>query len=174
MKKLLLFGYLSALGVVLTAQDIPHIKAAQLSAWKNADTDTVLVLNFWATWCAPCVEELPYFEELYRKHAGADLQIWMVSLDFKSKLEKQFIPFLQQRQMKMEMILLSDQDADSWIPRVYPSWQGTLPATLIVHNGQRAFHAEQFANYEQLENFVLSFLKKIKKKPGEEKKDGSR
>jgi len=48
----------------LRAQDVPFIKTAQLEQWKNAANDTVFVLNFWATWCAPCVEELPSFEKV--------------------------------------------------------------------------------------------------------------
>lgn len=124
---------------------------------------TTVVINFWATWCGPCVEELPCFDELHQKFAGPDFEVWLVSLDFKSRLEKQFIPFLEKKHLKPEVILLADQDADSWIPKMHPNWEGTLPATVIIRGSQRALFPEQFENYEQLEAFVLSFLKTVQK-----------
>lgn len=132
----------------------------------TSSNNTTLVINFWATWCGPCVEELPCFEELHDKYAGTNFKVLLVSLDFKSRLEKQFIPFLKKRQMKPEVILLADQDADSWIPKVHKDWEGTLPATVIIRGGQKALHAEQFETFDELEAFVLSFLKKAQKVTG--------
>ena len=57
--------------------------------------DTTLVINFWATWCKPCIEELPCFEELRERYIGQNVLVILVSLDFKSQLEKKFIPFLK-------------------------------------------------------------------------------
>lgn len=133
---------------------------------RDAGSNTILVINFWATWCGPCVEELPSFEKLHEKFANDSFEVLLVSLDFKSRLEKHFIPFLEKNQLKSEVILLADQDADRWIPKMYPDWEGTIPATVLIRGGQRVFHAEQFENYEELESFVLSFLKKVQKSTG--------
>lgn len=135
-------------------------KIKQVSATKT------LVINFWATWCAPCVEELPCFEDLHQKYADSNIEVWLVSLDFKSRLEKQFIPFLEKKKLKSDVILLADQDADSWIPKVHPEWEGALPATVIIRNGQKAFHGEPFESFEDLEAFVLNFLKTVHKVTG--------
>lgn len=127
---------------------------------------TTVVINFWATWCGPCVEELPCFEELTQKYAGPDFQVWLVSLDFKTRLEKQFIPFLEKNKLKAEVILLADQDADDWIPKVHKDWEGGLPTTVVISGGQRKLQQEQFANFEELESFVLGFLKTVQKVTG--------
>lgn len=133
---------------------------------KQTSSKTVLVINFWATWCRPCVEELPCFEELHQKYANTNFEVLLVSLDFKSKLENQFVPFLANKKLKSEVILLADQDADSWIPKMHPSWEGAIPTTVLIRGGQREVHTEQFHNFEELETFVLSFLKTVQKVTG--------
>ena len=60
----------------------------QLASRIQQAGNSTLVVNFWATWCKPCVEELPCFEELRKKYAEQNVQILLVSLDFKSQLEK--------------------------------------------------------------------------------------
>lgn len=130
---------------------------------KQANENTTLVLNFWATWCSPCVEELPSFEELYRKHADSNFQVILISLDFKSRLEKNFIPFLEKHRLQSEVILLADPTADEWIPKMHPNWEGTLPATVVIKGGNRALFPEQFSSYEELENFVLNFVLRVQK-----------
>ena len=135
---------------------------------------TTVVINFWATWCGPCVEELPCFDDLHQKYDGPNFEVWLVSLDFKSRLEKQFIPFLEKKQLKPEVILLADQDADNWIPKMHPDWEGTLPATVVLRGGRRALYPEQFENFEELEAFVLSFLKKTVQKVASVGSEGAR
>ncbi len=129
----------------------------------QAGPNTTLVINFWATWCAPCVAELPDFDVLHQNYAGANFQVLLVSLDFKSRLEKTVIPFLEKRRMKPEVVLLADQDADNWIPRVHPNWDGAIPATVVIRGGERALFPGQFENYEELEKFVFDFLKTVRK-----------
>lgn len=126
-------------------------------------SNTTLVINFWATWCAPCVEELPSFEKLYQKHADSNFQVILISLDFKSRLEKNFIPFLEKYQLKPEVALLADQDGDNWIPKIHPNWEGTLPATVVIRGSDRALFPEQFQTFEDLENFVMNFVNKVQK-----------
>ena len=129
----------------------------------QVEDNTTLVINFWATWCKPCVEELPIFDQLFLKHADSNFQVILVSLDFKSRLEKSFIPFLEKHQLQPELALLADQNGDSWIPKIHPNWEGTLPATVVIRGGSRALYAEQFSSYEELENFVVNFVIKVQK-----------
>ena len=82
----------------------------------------------------------------------------LVSLDFKSQLEKKFIPFLKERQFKSEIALLADQDANTWIPKISAEWDGAIPATVIIKGQQRKFNLGKFANYTELETFVRPFL----------------
>ena len=120
--------------------------------------DTTLVINFWATWCKPCIEELPCFEELRERYLGQNVQVILVSLDFKSQLEKKFIPFLKEKKFKSEVALLADQDANTWIPKISAEWDGAIPATVIIKGAQRKFNLGKFANYTELETFVRPFL----------------
>ncbi|MDW8230974.1 MAG: TlpA family protein disulfide reductase [Saprospiraceae bacterium] len=127
----------------------------------QAKSNTLLVINFWATYCKPCVKELPYFNVLHQKYASSDFEILLVSLDFKGQLEKKFIPFLQSERLRPEVILLSDQDADEWIPRVQPDWNGVIPVTLLVRGKERDFHAGEFESLAELEDFIRQFFERI-------------
>jgi thiol-disulfide isomerase/thioredoxin len=121
----------------------------------------VLVVNFWATWCPPCVEELPYFEELREQYAAQNVQVVLVSLDFKSQLEKKFVPFLNKQQLKSEVILFADQDANTWIPRLSETWDGGVPATIVFQGNKTIFHQGKFENTAELEAFVRPLLKGV-------------
>jgi thiol-disulfide isomerase/thioredoxin len=123
---------------------------------KQIDKNTTLVINFWATWCKPCIEELPFFESLHERYKNSNYEVVLVSLDFKSRLEKTIIPFLNERKIKSEVILFADQDANTWIPRIEESWDGAIPATIVLHGGTKTFYHGKFDDFAQLETFVLN------------------
>jgi len=133
---------------------------AHLEKRLQEDTNMVIVVNFWATWCKPCVEELPYFEQLQANYADKSVRVLLVSLDFKSQKEKRLRPFLTENPMQSEVALLADQDADTWIPRMHRDWDGAIPATMVIgpHKRAKGFHREKFEDYEELENFVKRYL----------------
>ena len=115
------------------------------------------VINFWASWCKPCIQELPYFLRLQQHHDRSELQVIMVSLDFRSKVEETLIPFLESREFILPLILLHDPAANEWIDRVDPSWTGSIPATLIFNNERREFYEKEFTE-EELNSIVQNFL----------------
>lgn len=121
-------------------------------------TDTTYVINFWATWCKPCVEELPYFEQLHKTLNGEKVKIILLSLDFPRQLESKLIPFVQENQLKSEVIALTDGQFSVWIDKVSPEWGGAIPITLVYNAQKRHFYGEQFASYEDLEKLVKAFL----------------
>ena len=130
----------------------------QLQARINRAGDTTLVINFWATWCKPCVEELPCFDELRDNYDSPNLQILLVSLDFKSQLDKKFVPLLKNQQIKSEVALMADQDFDAWIPYISAEWDGAIPATFVFKGKKRRFNLGKFENLEELEAFVRPFV----------------
>lgn len=130
----------------------------QLEARIQQAGNATLVINFWATWCAPCVEELPHFEALSKRFPNQEVQVLLVSLDFKSQLEKRFVPFLKRNNLQSEIILFADQDANTWIPRIYEEWDGAIPATLVLQGNTQSFHAGKFESAEDLENFISPFV----------------
>lgn len=143
----------------LRSQDfVIYDNVDQLQARIEKAGDTTLVLNFWATWCKPCVEELPCFDELRDLYGTQNIQIVLVSLDFKSQLEKKFIPFLKHQQLKSEVALMADQDLNTWIPMIYEDWDGAIPATLVIKGKKRKFNLGKFENLDELETFVRPFV----------------
>ncbi len=119
--------------------------------------DSIYVINFWATWCAPCVREIPVFEQLHAQYKDQKVKVLLVSLDFPDHLESRVIPFIREHQLKSEVILLDDPDANRWIPLVNESWTGAIPATIIYSREFRDFYQKEF-KFEELENIILPLL----------------
>lgn len=120
--------------------------------------DTLYVINFWATWCAPCVEEMPYFETLHTEMANQKVKVILVSLDFKKDLESKVIPFLNERKLQPTVLMLADGRYNDWIDQVSPEWSGAIPATVLIKGTERRFYGEQFAGYEDLKSWVNDFM----------------
>jgi thiol-disulfide isomerase/thioredoxin len=116
------------------AQNVAVIKFPELQKRLERPTDTTYVVNFWATWCGPCVKELPNFEQLRVANAGKKVKVLLVSLDYASQLDKKVMPFVKQRGLKAEVLLLNEPDPNEWISKVDAKWSGALPFTLIFNN----------------------------------------
>lgn len=127
------------------AQNIPIIKQAELYDLLAKQDDTLRVVNFWATWCGPCVQELPHFEKLQRNHHEKPLKVVLVSLDFPSQLQKRVVPFVKKRKLTSTVLLLDGGDPNQWIDRVEPRWSGSIPATLFLYRGKRLFYEGQLS-----------------------------
>ncbi|NVJ87924.1 MAG: redoxin domain-containing protein [Flavobacteriaceae bacterium] len=115
------------------------------------------VVNFWATWCAPCVKELPYFEKIGKEYAAENVEVLLVSLDFPKQVEKKLIPFINKRNIKSEVLLLDDPNENIWINAIDSTWSGALPATLIYNTKKRKFYEQSF-DYKTLETELKTFL----------------
>ena len=121
-----------------------------------SDKNTVYVVNFWATWCGPCVKELPYFEKLKKKNKN--IKVVLVSLDFKNQFESKLIPFLKKKNIKSQVVFLSDSNYNAWLPMVDKDWSGSIPATLIIKNGQQTFVEKAFSSYQELNDYVNKII----------------
>jgi len=130
----------------------------QIEPLFSKQNDTTYVINFWATWCKPCVEELPYFQQLHEKYAGQKVKVILVSLDFERQIKTKLIPFLKENNLGPEVALLLDGNENEWIDRVDPSWGGAIPVTVIYRGKQRIFHGEQYASYEELQSNLEDLL----------------
>ena len=121
-----------------------------LEYFLNRKSDTTYVVNFWATWCVPCVKELPAFEKLGQKYKGSKVKILLVSLDMPKLAETKLLPFIKEKQLESQVVLLRDPDANSWISKINAKWSGAIPATLIYNKKSRKFFEKSFT-LEELE-----------------------
>ena len=131
------------------SQNVKLLTIDQLNERIEKGKDSTYVVNFWATWCAPCIKELPHFEKLSAEHKSDKLAVLLVSLDFKSKLKSNVIPFVKRKNLKNEVFLLNEGSPQEFIDQIDPSWSGSIPATLFIKNGKRKFVESEFT-YEQL------------------------
>lgn len=123
-----------------------------------ANRDTVFLFNFWATYCAPCISELPHFDQAAKEFAGKPLKIVLVSLDFKSAIETRVVPFINKHGIRSRVVVLNDPDANNWIYKVSPAWSGAIPATLVVKGDKREFYEKAFT-YDELKAVIHKFIK---------------
>jgi thiol-disulfide isomerase/thioredoxin len=137
------------------AQTVSILTLSDLESRMEKGKDTLYVVNFWATWCAPCVKEIPYFEKLGETYANKPMKVILVSLDFKSNLEKVVIPFVKEKKLESDLFLIENPN-DHFINSVDKNWSGALPATLFVKKGKsiRAFYEQEFT-WEELHDIYL-------------------
>ncbi|MDG0967386.1 MAG: TlpA disulfide reductase family protein [Flavobacteriaceae bacterium] len=134
--------------------EVPSMSYQELHPLLNQKGNKTYVVNFWATWCAPCIKELPYFEEL---NNNKNIEVILVSLDFPKHKEKRLLPFIKKRQLSSRVILLDDDDENFWINDISSTWSGALPATLIYTQNRRGFYEQSFTK-EELFQEVKSYF----------------
>lgn len=130
----------------------------QLKPYLTTQSDSVFIINFWATWCAPCVAELPYFEKLTEELKGKNAKVILVSLDFKSQIQTKLLPFLKRKKLQSEVLVLVESNPNAWIPQVDEEWSGSIPATLIFDKNKRSFYEQNFEKYEDLIEITKPFI----------------
>jgi thiol-disulfide isomerase/thioredoxin len=140
------------------AQKVEKWKIADLeSAIKKADQPTVI--NFWATFCKPCLEEIPYFQQLAKKYEKDGVKLILVNLDLPSAYPKKITDFATKRKITSPIKFLDESDADIFCPKVDESWSGSIPATLFINNktGYRRFHEDQMTK-EAFEQELIAMM----------------
>lgn len=130
----------------------------QIEPLFHLDNDTTYVINFWATWCKPCVEELPYIEQLHEVYGAKKLKVILVSLDFVKQIETKLLPFVEKHQLQSEVLVLTDGKYDEWIDKVSPEWDGAIPVTLVYKGQERTFINTDFHSFEELDKIVGPYL----------------
>ena len=129
------------------------ISAKQLISQYSNNNDTTYVVNFWATWCKPCIEELPFFLKLEKEMANEPVKFIFVSLDDSKHIIDRVNPFIKKMEIN-NVFVLDDKDPNDWIPEISNEWTGSIPATLIIKNQNENFYEQKF-NYDQLKKAVL-------------------
>ncbi|OJW82361.1 MAG: hypothetical protein BGO69_17390 [Bacteroidetes bacterium 46-16] len=137
MKKIIFIAFCVIAGYsVATAQNIPAYNADALMK-RASSGDTLYVINFWATWCVPCVKELPCFDTLQAKYKNKPVKVLLVSFDFKEAYPKKIGAFIKKKKVVPDVLWFTETNANEFIPKIERSWSGALPATLILQPSKK-------------------------------------
>lgn len=140
-------------------KDIPVYKSYEdFAPLLHQENDTTYVINFWATWCKPCVKELPHFEQLTEKYKDSKVKVVLVSLDFPKQLESKLVPFVKKHELKSTVVALLDGKYNDWIDKVSEEWSGAIPATLFYRAGQQYFLGHSVESTQELENVLNNYI----------------
>ncbi|MEQ8926010.1 MAG: TlpA disulfide reductase family protein [Fulvivirga sp.] len=139
------------------SQQVNVIEVDELVQLVNSEKEKVQVINFWATWCGPCIKELPFIEQV-GESMKSKVDIQLVTVDFVEDLEK-VEKFVERKQLKSNIYLINNVDYNSWIDKVDKRWSGAIPATVIVNpvTGERKFVEKELKEGE-LESLIEELL----------------
>ncbi|WP_020532310.1 TlpA disulfide reductase family protein [Flexithrix dorotheae] len=135
--KLLVFTLFLYSASVAQAQEVEVISVEDLDGMLSNQEDKWQVINFWATWCAPCIKEMPYFEKANQEYQDKNVEFTFVSIDFPQLLEKKVKPFVAKKGLKTKVVLLDPEGDDSWISHLNKNWDGSIPITIIFNNAKK-------------------------------------
>lgn len=146
--------FLLLVSFVYTQQKVQLVTFSQLqNEAQNKKNDTLYVVSFWATWCKPCVQEMPFFEEASKQHANEKLKIIYVSLNSPKELastEK----FIEIKNIQNKVLLLNETNPNNWIDKVDASWSGSIPATVMYKKGKKVFFKESSFTQEEINSII--------------------
>jgi thiol-disulfide isomerase/thioredoxin len=141
---------------LLTENKVAVVTFEQLQTYAaHKYNDTLYVVNFWATWCEPCVKELPAFQQEYKKYAGHKVKMIFVSMNAPRDLEK-VQSFIDNQKLGPLVLLLNGGNPNDWIDKIDSSWSGSIPATVMYKSGKKVYFCEGSFTPESLEKVIQS------------------
>jgi thiol-disulfide isomerase/thioredoxin len=140
------------------SQEIKKLKITELEAYIHS-CDHPLIVNFWATFCAPCVAEIPHFQNIAGKYKDRKLELLLVSLDLPDDYPVKIAAFARKQKFSAPLAWLNETDADYFCPKIDKSWSGAIPSTLFINN-ETKYHRffEQALTGEQFEENIKTLL----------------
>jgi thiol-disulfide isomerase/thioredoxin len=140
MNKIVVFAFLITVSFSINAQQVPLLRLAELQKLMDTPSDEVKVINFWATWCAPCIKELPLFEKVNQDRKDAKVTLVSMDIDLDPNPEKVY-KFVSRKKLQSQVVILNERNPNDWIDKIEKEWSGALPATLLINtkNGKRKF-----------------------------------
>ncbi len=125
---------------------------------QSFEGDKPVLVNFWATWCVPCVEEFPYIMELKEKY-GDQFELVFVSGDFE-EAKDDALEFLKEQNVQFTTYYKTGKD-NEFIQTVSDTWSGALPYTVIYSkDGSVSSAWEGKAEFEEFESELLKVIDK--------------
>jgi len=152
--KNLAFVLMTSISLFAYSQKVEIIDVEDLQEKMLHTKSQLTVFNFWATWCKPCIKELPYFDEVGEKE---NVKVYLVSLDFRDQLER-VKSFVARNSVQSEVLFLNEKNPEAYVEKVSKEWTGAIPATLFVTNSGKAYFYENVFTKENLEKTVNKHL----------------
>jgi len=158
----LFIGILLFAGMPVKSQGIASWKMEEVvKSFKNS-SDSIYVINFWATFCKPCVAEIPYLQKIALKYKGRKVRLLLVSLDMQEYYPEKIAAFAKKSNIQADIVWLNETNADHFCPMIDKTWSGSIPATLFVNakTGYKKFFEEEMKE----DQFEIELLKSINDK----------
>ncbi len=156
MKKYFLIFLIILSGTFLFAQKIKKLSITELESYIR-ESKKPLVVNFWATFCKPCVEEIPYIQHTIEKKHHKEIELLLVSLDLPGYSPSKIASFANKKKFTSRIIWLNETNSDVFCPKIDSSWTGVIPASLFINNqtGYRKFFEKQLTEKEVVNELEL-------------------
>ena len=135
--RIIILSITLSLSIAVHAQDM--IKLSEFQKLVSTGKE-IKVVNFWATWCAPCIKELPLFEKLNQENKS--VKVLLVSMDYDLDPDPAKVKrFIERKKILSDVVILAEENPNDWIEKIDKSWTGALPSTLVINpnSGKRKF-----------------------------------
>jgi len=146
MKKIFLLGIIILFCLQAKPQKINSWKITDVVNYYSKKNDSVYVVSFWATFCRPCVGEIPFIQDITKKYSGKKVKLLLVSLDLPGYYPAKIVSFAKKNGINAEIVWLNETDADYFCNMIDKKWGGSIPATIIVNagTGYKKFFEQEF------------------------------
>ena len=141
-------------------QDIkPISKTDDIKSIMDANKGKVVLLNFWATWCKPCVKEFPDLVKLQNNYKDKGFVLVFISADMPEEIKSKVTPFLNQEKVDFTTYYIGSDKPEDIINYVDKDWQGAIPSTYIYDKeGNVKTSILGTKSYEQFESEITKYL----------------
>jgi thiol-disulfide isomerase/thioredoxin len=143
----------------LKAQDNASriIKWGELEKILSDSADSTTIMIFWASWCKPCLREIPVFEKIRKEKNVQAIRFIYVSLDFAKEKAEKLDPFVKNNLLGAKVLLLDEPNYNNWLKKVEPDWNGSIPMTLVLNNStKKRLFAESEITEQKLRSMIDS------------------
>lgn len=120
------------IGAKTTLAQVKTITLPALKLKITEQTTDKIIINFWATWCKPCVTELPQFEQINTQFDQYQIKVILVSVDFLNEIGK-VNQMVKAKGIKSEVWLMNAKNQNEFIEGVSKNWSGSVPASWLIN-----------------------------------------